>query len=42
VRKTTFLLTHIKEQLNKSPHVLYASLDDLYFSNTPLLQLADE
>ncbi len=42
VGKTTFLLTHIKEQLGNSPNVLYASLDDLYFSNTPLLQLADE
>jgi uncharacterized protein len=42
VGKTTFLLTHIKEYLNNSPHVLYASMDDFYFSNSNLLQLADE
>lgn len=42
VGKTTFLLTHIKENLNNSPHVLYASMDDYYFSNKGILQLADE
>lgn len=42
VGKTTFLLTHIKEQLNSSPLALYASLDDFYFSDATLLQLADE
>lgn len=42
VGKTTYLLTHIKEQLAKSEKPLYASMDDLYFSNTSLLQLADE
>jgi predicted AAA+ superfamily ATPase len=42
VGKTTFLLTHIKEYLNNSPHVLYASMDDFYFSQSSLLQLADE
>lgn len=41
VGKTTFLLTHIKEQLNNSPHALYASMDDLYFSEVPLVQFAD-
>jgi uncharacterized protein len=42
VGKTTFLLTYIKEQLNNSPKALYASMDDFYFSNATLLQLADE
>ncbi|MFN4084054.1 MAG: ATP-binding protein [Bacteroidia bacterium] len=42
VGKTTFLLTYIKENLKNSPYVLYASADDFYFSNTGLLQLADE
>lgn len=42
VGKTTFLLTYIKEQLKNSPKALYASMDDFYFSNTSLLQLADE
>lgn len=42
VGKTTFLLTHIKEFLNNSPKALYASMDDFYFTNTSLLQLADE
>jgi predicted AAA+ superfamily ATPase len=42
VGKTTFLLTHIKEQLKNSTHALYASMDDLYFSEVPLVKLADE
>ena len=41
VGKTTFLLTHIKEQLSNSPHALYASMDDFYFSEVPLVQFAD-
>jgi uncharacterized protein len=42
VGKSTYLLSRIKNELKNAPHVLYASLDDLYFSNTPLLTLADE
>lgn len=42
VGKTTFLLTYIKEKLNNSPYALYVSMDDFYFSTTPLIQLADE
>ncbi|MFN4971607.1 MAG: ATP-binding protein [Bacteroidota bacterium] len=42
VGKTTYLLTHIKEQLKNTPHALYASMDDFYFSETGLLQMADE
>lgn len=42
VGKTTYLLTYIKEQLSKSSKALYASLDDIYFANTSLIQLADE
>lgn len=42
VGKTTFLLTHIKETLKQDPNVLYASLDDFYFSENSLLKLADE
>lgn len=42
VGKTTFLIASIRERYRNSPHILYASLDDLYFSNTPLLQFADE
>jgi predicted AAA+ superfamily ATPase len=42
VGKTTFLLTHIKQYHTNSPHVLYASMDDFYFSQSSLLQLADE
>lgn len=41
VGKSTFLLTHIKEQLKSSPHALYASMDDLYFSEVPLVKFAD-
>lgn len=41
VGKTTFLLTHILENLNNTPHALYASLDDIYFANTTLVELAD-
>lgn len=42
VGKTTYLLQYIKRTLNNSPQALYASLDDFYFSNSSLLQLADE
>lgn len=41
VGKTTFLLSRIRDDL-RMPGVLYASLDDLYFTTTPLVQLADE
>jgi uncharacterized protein len=42
VGKTTFLLTHISEQLGKLARALYVSLDDLYFAHTSIVQLADE
>lgn len=42
VGKTTYLLTHIKEELKNTSYALYASMDDFYFSETSLLQLADE
>lgn len=42
VGKTTFLLTHVKEQLNNPPYALYASMDDFYFSEVSLLQFVDE
>ena len=41
VGKTTFLLNHIKENLQSSEKVLYVSLDDLYFSQNTLLSLAE-
>ncbi|HNS17785.1 MAG TPA: AAA family ATPase [Bacteroidales bacterium] len=43
IGKTTLLLQFIKENLNKdSGEVIYASLDDLYFSKTTLVEFADE
>jgi predicted AAA+ superfamily ATPase len=42
VGKTTFLLTRIKEELNNSSDILYASMDDMYFANTTLVDFADE
>lgn len=41
--KTTLLLQHIKEQFGSNPeHVLFASLDNIYFSTNSLYALADE
>ena len=43
VGKTTLLLQYIRENLNKIPdEVIYANLDDLYFSKNPLIDFADE
>lgn len=42
VGKTTYLLSHYKNHLNSSPEALYISLDDLYFMNNTLLDVADE
>lgn len=42
VGKTTLILQYIREQLWAQPdEVLYASLDDLYFSQTTLVDFAD-
>jgi len=41
VGKTTLLLQYIKEKLGVSSDVLYVSLDDLYFMNNTLTDLAD-
>jgi len=41
--KTTMLLQHIKEQYGNHPdHVLFVSLDNIYFSSRNLYSLADE
>jgi len=42
VGKTTLLLQYIKEQFGLSEEVLYASLDDLWFTNNRLTELADQ
>jgi hypothetical protein len=43
VGKTTMLLQHIKQNYDiYSPEVLYASLDNLYFSTHSVFELADE
>jgi predicted AAA+ superfamily ATPase len=43
VGKTTMLLQYININLQQNPdEVLYVSLDDLYFSTTSLVNLADE
>jgi len=43
IGKTTMLLQYVKENLNQNPdEVLYASLDDLYFSKNTLVDFADE
>lgn len=41
VGKTTWLLNYIKTKLKNSPSVLYASVDDIFFSHTRLIDLAD-
>lgn len=42
VGKTTFLLQYIKENFKVLDEVLYASLDNLYFAQNTLYDLADE
>jgi hypothetical protein len=42
IGKTTLLLQHIKENLNEKPvEVMYASMDDLFFSKNTLVDFAD-
>ncbi len=41
VGKTTLLLQYIKLKLNASDSALYVSLDDLYFANHTIAELAD-
>jgi uncharacterized protein len=42
IGKTTMLLQYIRENLNEKPdEVLYASLDDLFFSTNTIVELAD-
>ncbi len=40
--KTTLLLQYIKENLGITDEVLYVSLDDIYFSENRLVELADD
>jgi uncharacterized protein len=40
--KTSVLLAYGKDLLNANKKVLYTSMDDLYFSSTNLLELAEE
>ena len=40
--KTTLLLQYMKTRLSKSKESLYVSLDDIYFSETPLIYFAEE
>jgi len=42
VGKTTLLLQHIKQNFGTDKRALYASLDDLYFSEHKLIDFADE
>lgn len=42
VGKTTLLLQYIKKNYGKSKEALYISLDDLYFVDNKLIELADE
>ncbi len=43
VGKTTMLLQYIREYLNDNPdEVMFASLDDLFFSNTSIVEFAEE
>ncbi len=43
VGKTTLLLQYIKENLNNEPdEVIFASLDDLFFSKSTIVDFADE
>ena len=42
IGKTTLLLQYIKENLSHKPHeVIYANLDDLYFSKNTIVDFAD-
>jgi predicted AAA+ superfamily ATPase len=40
--KTTMLLQHIRDNIKSGPHVLYVSLDELYFTSNSLVNLADD
>ncbi len=42
VGKTTLLLQYIQQQLPLDNQTLYVSLDDIYFSNNTLVELADQ
>ncbi|MFH2142858.1 MAG: AAA family ATPase [Bacteroidota bacterium] len=42
VGKTTLLLQHIKKDFKTDKTVLYVSMDDLYFSNSRLLDFAED
>ena len=42
IGKTTLLLQYIKENYGQNPEALYVSLDDPYFYNNTLLNLADD
>ena len=41
VGKTTLLLQYIRQELPLDSQTLYVSLDDIYFSNNKLVELAD-
>ncbi|MFZ2906459.1 MAG: AAA family ATPase [Cyclobacteriaceae bacterium] len=40
--KTTLMLQHIRDHIKTGPHVLYVSLDELYFTSNSLVNLADD
>ncbi|MCK9410803.1 MAG: AAA family ATPase [Prolixibacteraceae bacterium] len=40
--KTTLLLQYMKNRLSANAEALYASLDDIYFAENPLIYLAEE
>lgn len=40
--KTTLMLQHIRDHIKTGPHVLYVSLDELYFTSNSLINLADD
>ncbi len=40
--KTTLLLQYMKNRLPANTQALYASLDDIYFAENPLIYLAEE
>ncbi|MFW6222772.1 MAG: ATP-binding protein, partial [Bacteroidota bacterium] len=42
IGKTTLLLQHIKKNVGLSDEALYVSLDDIWFSDNKLIDLADE
>jgi len=42
VGKTTMMLQHIKTNFNNKNEALYASLDNTWFANHSIIELADE